>query len=207
MNSNILPNAEGIDFNMVEEYLKSEYGIMLKNLPQKSTLLGSCNVAEQTISIHPSVKYTLRHLFVLCHEFGHFILHQKLNIDQVSYDSFEDSQYDFQVDAHPLNNPKHWIEWQANYFAVSFILNKESLLARIFDSQNRLGLTNDTIFLTDHYSSYKDFNNVLARLVRRFNTTKTTLIYRMKEQRFMKERFTTQSVGQLIKDYKENYYS
>src|SRR5690606_4569794 len=106
-----------------------------------------------------------------------------------------------------LDNPKRWIEWQANYFASAFILNKESLLARIFDCQNKLGLTKDIIVLTDNYNSYKSFNRILTKLVNRFNTSKTTLIYRMKEQNFLKERFRTQSVGQLIREYKENYFS
>ncbi len=207
INPKILLNAEGINIDIVEEYLKKEYEIVIQDLPWNSNSLGVCNLTKKTISIHPSVKNTNRHLFVLCHEFGHFILHQKLSIDQNTYDAFEDSEYDFQIDAHPLDNPRRWIEWQANYFASSLILNKESLLARIFDSQNKLGLTKDMLLLTDSYNSYKSFNNILARLVNRFNTSKTTLIYRMKEQKFLKERFTTQSAGQLINEYKENYFN
>lgn len=207
MSPDILPNAEGITVQMVEEYIKKEYGLRIEYLPRNAHYLGSCNLIEKIISIHPNVKNTERHLFLLCHELGHYILHQKLIINQILYDSFEDSKYDFQIDAHPIDNPKRWIEWQANYFAASFILNKESLLARIFDSQNKLGLSKDTIFLTDDYNSYKSFNRILAKLSNRFNTSKTTLIYRMKEQKFLKERFRTQSAGQLIRDYKENYYS
>lgn len=206
MNPEILPNAKGITVNMVEVYLKEEYGIVVSELPQNANYLGSCNIIEKTISIHPDVKNTVRHLFVLCHEFGHFLLHQKLMIDQISYDFFEDSKYDFQIDAHPLDNPKRWIEWQANYFAASFILNKESLLARIFDCQNKLGLTKNTLLLTDDYNSYKTFSTILAKLVNRFNTSKTTLIYTMREHNFLKERFSTKSAGQLIKEFEENYF-
>jgi Zn-dependent peptidase ImmA (M78 family) len=207
MNPEILPNAQGITFDMVEKYLREEYGIIINELPQNANYLGSCNIIEKTISIHPNVKNTVRHLFVLCHEFGHFLLHQKLTIDQISYDFFEDSKYDFQIDAHPLDNPKRWIEWQANYFAASFILNKESLLARIFDCQNKLGLTKDALLLTDDYNSYKTFNAILIKLVNRFNTSKTTLIYIMKEHNFLKEKFRTKSAGQLIKEFEENYFA
>ena len=205
MSPEILLNAEGITVVMVEKYMKEEYGIIINELPRNVNYLGSCNIIEKTISIHPNVKNTERHLFILCHELGHFILHQKLAIDQISYDSFEDSKYNFQIDAHPLDNPKRWIEWQANYFAASFILNKESLLARIFDCQNRLGLTKNALLLTDDYNSYKTFNAILIKLVNRFNTSKTTLIYTMREHKFLKERFRTKSAGQLIKEFKENY--
>lgn len=207
INPDILSNADGIDVGLVEEYLKREYHILIHDLPWNSNCLGACNLNEKIISVHPSLKNTNRHLFVLCHEFGHFILHQKLTIDQITYDGFEDSQYDFQIDAHPLDNPKRWIEWQANYFAASLILNKESLLARIFDCQNKLGLTKDILLLTDDYYTHKIFYNILARLVKRFSTSKTTLIYRMKEQKFLKEKFRTQSAGQLIREYKENFFT
>ncbi len=206
MNPDILINAEGINVEMVEEYLKTEYNIEIQELPRTAYFLGACNITERIIAIHPSVKNTNRHLFVLCHEFGHFLLHQKLTINQITYDSFEDSQNDFHIDSYPLNNPRRWIEWQANYFAASIILNKTSLLARIFDAQNKIGLSKDVIILNDDFKTYKVFNSILTRLVDRFNTSKTTLIYRMKEQRFLKERFSTKSIGQLIQEYKESHF-
>ena len=106
ISTEILQNAQGITVEMVEEYLKKEYDLTIQYLPIKTKYLGSCDLDKRIISINSSVKNTNRHLFVLCHEFGHFILHQKLTINQNSYDSFEDSQYDFQVNSHPLDNPK-----------------------------------------------------------------------------------------------------
>jgi len=206
-NNKILENAEGIEIKELEKYLITNYNISITDLPRNSDLLGSCDIDKREISINSKIKNTQRHLFILCHEFGHFLLHQKLMIDQITYDSFLDSNYSFRTGKHQLDNPKHWIEWQANYFAACFILNKTSLLARIFECQNKLGLNKDAIVLTDSYNSRKSFYNILDRLVIRFNTSKTTLIYRMKELNFLKEKFVTKSVGELINDYIENYYT
>jgi len=207
INTDILINGEGISVKIITDYLLKEYDIKVERFSLTSPYLGSCNIDKKIIKIHPTVINTNRHLFILCHEFGHFLIHQKLMIDQISYDSFEDSNYNFQTGKHELNNPKHWIEWQANYFSICLILNKFSLLACIFGCQIKMGLPKSNIVVNDTYSSQKDFHKILNDIVFKFNTSKTSIIYRMKELKFLTEMFRTKSVGQLIAEYKENYFA
>ena len=206
IDENVLINAEGLSVKLIETYIAREYRLAIGALPYSSTILGACDMNNNQILIHPSLHGTNRHLFVLCHEFGHFILHQKLTMDQMTYDLFEDTEYNFKTGKHDLLNPKHWIEWQANYFASCLILNKVSLYAQIFKCQNRLGISKGPIILNDSYQSRKMFNQILYWLSNHFNTSKTTIIYKMKEHKFLKEQFKTKSVGELIQDYKRNYF-
>lgn len=207
LDTDILISGKGLSVNLVENYLGSEYGICIEVMSRDSSLLGSCDVDNHKIMIHPSIVGTDRHLFVLSHEFAHYILHQKLTMTQTTYDLFEDSEYNFRTGKHDLNNPKQWIEWQANYFASCFILNKVSLYAAIFYYQNQLRLANGPLILNDSYSSYKIFNKILYSLTYKFNTSKTTIIYKMKEHNLLQERFRVKSAGELVKDFKENYFT
>lgn len=131
INPRILSDAENLDINKLKNHLEKKYNISVK-YHDDSSLLGYCDIANNTISLHQNVERTKRELFILCHEFGHYKLHQKLIIDQFTYNNFTESEYNFKMGKHSLTNPKHWIEWQANYFAVSMILPNTSLLAMLW---------------------------------------------------------------------------
>ncbi len=207
LNENIITNAYGLNINVISKYLSENYNIQLKTIPSKSTVLGLCDIENKIISINQSIIGTKRHLFVLCHEFGHFILHQKLMIDQQNYNSLPDSEYNFVTSKHSLENPRQWIEWQANHFSISFLLPKTSIIAKLWEYQIKLGLPKTALYFDDQYSTQKDFQLLLNRLSYHFEISKTSIIYRLNDIGYYKNNSKVKSIGQLINEFKENFFT
>ena len=106
----------------------------------------------------------LRELYLLSHEFGHFILHQRLKIGQIEYDNFKDSKYNFKTGRHELVNPKNWIEWQANYFASALILPQNTFLARLYWVQDRLEMRRGKIYIDSQRVNRSGFYKVVKKI-------------------------------------------
>ncbi len=145
LNENYLINADGLDAKTITNYISQAYDIKFEVITSED-ILGTCDIENNTIGINKSVIGTKRHLFILCHEFGHYLLHQKLTIDQRTYDSFSDSEFNFKTGKHSFENTKHWIEWQANYFSISFLLPETSLIAKLWQYQLRRQLPKSKLY-------------------------------------------------------------
>lgn len=197
INPLILTDAENLDITVLKGHLKRKYNTTVK-YHEDTTLLGFCDITNNTISLHQNVKGTKRELFILCHEFGHYKLHQRLIIDQFTYNNFTESEYNFKIGKHSLTNPKHWIEWQANYFAVSMILPKPSLLAMLWQHQQRLGLNPGKLYLDDQKENYKNYQTLLYRLSEHFNVTRPNILYRLKEIQHYENRSNLKSVSEIL---------
>lgn len=197
INSFILTHAENLEINVLTTYLRKKYDITVK-YHEDSNLLGCCDIANNTISIHQNIKGTRRELFILCHEFGHYKLHQKLIIDQFTYNNFNESEYNFKMGKHSLENPKHWIEWQANYFAISMILPNTSILAMLWQYQQRLGLNTGKLYLDDQKVNYQNYQTLLYKLSEYFNVTRPNILYRLKELNQYENRSNLKSVREIL---------
>ena len=202
INPLILSQAYTLNPRLLTDYLIKQYDIIIIT-HELEDILGSCDIENNTIGLNKSIVGTRRELFVLAHEFGHFILHQKLSIDQMAYDAFEDAEFNFRKDSYELTNPKHWIEWQANYFASSLVLPKVIFLARVTISQSKLNMHIGKIYLDDQPQNIKDFNELVRRLSYVFNVTKTTVIYKLKEMDRIKDNSRLKKIGQIISEYIE----
>ncbi|MGV0827561.1 ImmA/IrrE family metallo-endopeptidase [Empedobacter brevis] len=199
INDKILINADNLDIDLLKAYLKNQYNINIR-YHKNSDLLGFCSIENQTISLNHNIKDTKRELFVLCHEFGHFKLHQNLIIDQNSYNNFKESEYNFKIGKHSLTNPRHWIEWQANYFAISMILPKSSALAMLWQNQQKLGLHKGKLYLDDQNDNYKNYQTLLYKLSEYFNITRPNILYRLKELNHFENKSYLKSVKEILEN-------
>lgn len=206
INPKILSEAYSFSSKSLIEHLQNSYGIRFIEIISKSGLLGSCDIKKNVIGISKSIKGTNRELFILGHELGHFLLHQKLSIGQAIYDTFEDSKYNFRTGKHDLKNPRHWIEWQANYFASSLVLPQAPFLARLWKCQDSLNRSRGMIYLDDQYENVKDFIELIKNLSYLFNVTKTSVIYKLKEMDLINDQSRMKSIGQIISEYKAELF-
>ncbi|WP_062062830.1 ImmA/IrrE family metallo-endopeptidase [Aquimarina longa] len=182
--------------------MDKEYGIEILHFnPKEHQFLGTCNIETKTIGISKSIVDTPREMFVLGHEFGHFLLHQKVVINQNLLDSFNDSKFDFSTGKHNLENPRQWIEWQANYFSASLLLPESSLTAKLWQSMIRRGLTQGDYILNDSIDSHRKFQSIVSYLSLHFSVSKTSIIYRLKEYKLLREESRTKSIKQIIKEF------
>ncbi|MES2591754.1 MAG: ImmA/IrrE family metallo-endopeptidase [Bacteroidota bacterium] len=185
------------------EYLGNRYGISFVDINSTSGLLGSCDIKNNIIGINSTIKGTSRELFIIGHEFGHYLLHQKLSIGQAMYDAFEDSEYNFRTGKNDLKNSRHWIEWQANHFASSLVLPSVPFLARLYSCQDSLNKSHGKIYLDDQYNNVKDFSELIKKMSYLFNVTKTSIIYKLKEMELLNDQSRLKSIGQVISEYND----
>lgn len=140
----------------------------------------------------------------MSHEFGHFVLHQKLSIGQQIYNSFSDAEYSFRKGSYDLKNPKQWIEWQANCFAVSLILPSAQFQARLWQIQDSLNHSRGRILLDDNSYHNKIFYDIVTKLAYRYYVSKSTVIYKLKDMDLINNQSRVKTIGQLIDEYTED---
>lgn len=198
-----LINGYGLSVKDLSNYLKSEYNIEINYFdPKENKYLGTCDIDNETIGISKKIIGTPRELFTIGHEFGHFKLHQKLRINQELMNSFSDSKYDFTIGKNRLENPRHWVEWQANYFSASLLLPKSSIIAKAWQYQ---GAKHNLIF-DDNYSNQKKLRRIIDKLANHFSVSKTSIIYRLKELNMITDNTSTKIIGDLISQWKSKYF-
>ena len=207
IDSKIFSAAYTLNPKKLIEYMSIKYGISFIDINRASGLLGSCDVKNNIIGINSSIKGTDRELFILGHEFGHYLLHQKLSIGQAAYDAFEDSEYNFRTGKNDLKNPRHWIEWQANCFSSSLVLPKAPFLARVWNCQDGLNKSRGVIYLDDQYNNVKDFRELVKKIAYVFNVSKTSVIFKLKEMELINDQSRLKSIGQVIFEYKDELFT
>ncbi len=207
LDTSIITKAFGLDSEKICQFLLDKYELVVEYFnPNDNELLGYCRIDDNIIGINKSIVGTKRELFVLCHELGHFLLHQKLYINQQLYDSFSDFQSNLSVSKKSLENPRHWIEWQANYFSISFLVPQSSLMAKLWQSQQRRNLLKGNLYLDDQPDSIRSFYDIISYLSNHFNVSKTSIIYRLKEFDLINDNSKTKRIGELIAEYKSKYF-
>ncbi len=207
MNPRILESAFHISPKSLKEFLNKRYGIsIVDDIPQEN-ILGACDLENNTISLKTSVVGSPRELFILAHEFGHYILHQKLSIGQKTYDNFADAEYDFRKGKYELTNPRNWIEWQANYFASCFVLPNIPFYFKLGKVQQSLNMSQGKIYLDDQTQNRNNFYELVGKLAHRFSVTKTSIIYKLKELNLINDHSRVKTIGQLIAEYEEDLFT
>lgn len=201
----IVTHGHQFSLKEFEEYMLRSYRINTIDLEPESELLGYCDIENKHLGLHPSIRMTNRAFFTLSHEFAHFVLHQKLSIGQTSYDYFKDSEYSFKKGKNQLSNPRHWIEWQANYFASCFTMPKGHFVASFFLLLDEMGISRGKIVLDDNPNNLRVFYAIIRKLAFKFYVSQTSVIYKLNELELINNKAREKSIGQLINEYKDGF--
>ena len=181
----ILKHALKLPLNKILNHFKEKYYLTFEmdgtlDFAVGKQIFGYFDLKNNTIFIDKSLIVSNRLIFLVCHEIGHFVLHRNLKMNQQVYEKFEDSEYDFISDKNILLTYKHWIEWQANQFASSLILPEETVVRRLTAIQQKLGIgKTGHIYLDNQPVNRLDFDNILTYMSGFFETTKTSIVYRL----------------------------
>lgn len=212
INPNVFKDGSPLFVSVLENHIKS-LGIEIITMPRNSEYLGHSDLYNKKISINSGIINTPAHLFVLAHELGHFILHQGLIIDQKDYDDFPDPELSFKTFKYVPFNPenfdfshiKHWIEWQANYFAESLILPWFALKAKLWFYQGELGMREGKLYLTNHDVNNDMANKIIGKLSRYYNVTPTSVIFRLSDLDLFEEYTNVKSIGEIIVEFTDSF--
>ncbi|WP_430614452.1 ImmA/IrrE family metallo-endopeptidase [Flavobacterium sp. JP2137] len=177
-NATATPLFDLLDFLNKTHNLQFEYSKILDN--SDNEVLGYFNSENTTIYINPSIKGTKIEPFVIGHEIGHFILHRHLKINEVVYNNFQDTSFNLITQSFKLDNPKNWIEWQANHFSSCLLLPETSIKLMLVIIQLELGISKTgSIFLDEQECNKNDFREITRRLAIHFETSKISIEYRL----------------------------
>lgn len=201
----VISQGRSMSVSKLIKYLEKHEKLSIIEDNSNSQLLGWCDIKKMKIGINSKIRNTDRELFVLAHEYGHFILHQKLIIEQHEYNNFSDPEYNFKTGKYDLTNPKNWIEWQANYFASSLITHKVQFIARLWWCQQRLSMGQGVIYLDDQYSNRKLFAELIKKMAYILNISKSTVIYRLNDLELINDKSNTKSIGQIVSENKTEF--
>lgn len=206
--SNILKNGWKVSLGDFLNFLNEVYSLKVVHCnmneidQSKREVISSISFLEKCIRVDHSIVGTHRYAFTIAHEIGHFFLHNRLQIDQGVYEKYEDSRYNFTLNKHILENERNWIEWQANQFATSLILPKDSILYRLFEFQKSIGLRGGhKIYVDDQECTQDDFHKVTSKLATFFQTSKTSIIYRLNALEMIDFNYRTKHISEIIEKY------
>jgi hypothetical protein len=191
-------NAKGLPVSIEAfmEYMSKTYGLQfsieIEFAKDKLHLNGYFDRKSNTVHVNPETRGTGHFAFVCMHEIAHFLLHQNLNISQQKYDGQADSSYDPVIGKHRLEKEKHWIEWQANYFAASLLMPIRSLLWQLIEWQIGMGIgKRGYIWVDNQPCNILDYKKAITILAFKFETTRSILENRMADHniiRYQKKR-------------------
>lgn len=181
----IFKNFGSVPLERFGLYLKEKFSvetILDQSIPlnKGKKLLGIFDSKQKKIYIDQSIVGTDQFAFVYAHEIAHFFLHSYLQMDQLIYDGLSDSKYNSTIKRHELLNEKHWIEWQANQFAASFLMPEKCVIFRLIRYQIKEGIRNrGTIYLDNEKVNIYGFQVVTCWLAYIFGVSRTVIEYRL----------------------------
>jgi len=200
-------NIHSFNFLKLKKYIEEIRKITVHEVPSNS--IGNTwdlyNLKENTVFINKELNAEKK-LFVLAHELGHIILHRNVLITRDEYENFTDSEYNFRTSKYTLENPKNWIEWQANYFAASLLMHKIQIENVQYFHQKRTYGRYSSLYLDDQHINIKSFNETLKKMAYLLGVSKTSLMYRLNELSMIEDKSRLKSLKILVENYVENFF-
>ena len=146
---------------------------------------GCFNISTTTILIDKCMEEgSPRFNFTLAHEIGHFVLHRKIDTSVLSNkNEIKDTSRDLILDQIESNNPRTWLEWQANKFASSLLLPRSTVPHAVTQKQKEMGISRNIgkIYLDRGQGSYLDYKEQMEHLSLIYQTSKSSIRIRLRE--------------------------
>ncbi|MFK7983325.1 MAG: restriction endonuclease [Saprospiraceae bacterium] len=184
-NKEIIEQRQHLSLSSLKNYLTKNYNLTFvtkETLDTDEDILGLYDNQSKSIITKKEIQGTSRYPFVLTHEIGHFFLHSNLRINKNTYNNFKDSEFSFLYDKYELKNPKHWIEWQANYFASCLLMPEFLILSHLIKFQVEEGIRNKgQIFVDNQEVNQLLFRKTIGYLALKLKVAKINVIYRLKD--------------------------
>jgi Zn-dependent peptidase ImmA (M78 family) len=173
--------------------LQDEFGLrfvfnaQLGKSPEGYGYRGRFHIRSRTILVDQSLPPgEPRFNFTLAHEMAHFVLHRNVKQSVLTTEKdleISDTARDLVLDHLESDNPRTWLEWQANKFASSLLLPRFTTPKGVIQKQRELGIIRNvgTIFLDRQRRNYQDFREILRHLERVFNVSQAAIRIRLRE--------------------------
>lgn len=192
-NKDFFERPEATPILTICEHLKKNFDLnLVVNIdlgfsPEGYKYRGRFNISTTTIYIDKSLEVNdPRFNFTLAHEIGHFVLHREINcniLKEEENDEILDTNRQLILDHVKSNNPRDWLEWQANKFASSLLLPRKTVPMAVIEKQTELNITRriGQIYLDNQKENKLNFYYISEYLYKIFETSKASIKLRLKE--------------------------
>lgn len=176
-----------------DEYeLKFVFGVDLGLSPEGYKYRGRFHIPKKTIYIDKTLEWNdPRFNFTLAHEIAHFVLHRNIDLKILKNeenDEILDTNRQLILDHVSGNNPRDWLEWQANKFASSFLLPRLTVPIAVHEKQKELNIRRiGQIFLDRQKDNQLHYYNISEHLHTLYATSKASIKLRLKELNILME--------------------
>lgn len=175
------------------------FGVDLGESQQGYKYRGRFHIPTKTIFIDQSLpEGEPRFNFTLAHEIAHFVLHRRINpkiLGGGDDAEISDTNRDLILDQIQGDNPRTWIEWQANKWASSVLLPRSTVPSAVRSKQQELGVTRNlgTLYLDRQRGNVEDFMTVLRYMERIYQVSRSAIRIRLRELNLLHEATMTES--------------
>lgn len=125
--------------------------------------------------------------FTLMHEISHFWFHRDLDIKQI-----DDTIRHLSGELKQENNPRYWIEWQANRLAGAVLVPTATLREALTDTQKQLGIMRNLGLVYDNPGNRRDFRCILESLSVLFDVSPQVINVRLNQCKLVVEQVEQQ---------------
>ena len=174
--------------------------------PGGKKCLGQFRTTPRGIFIDQSLEGSDRFPFVLAHEYGHFVLHRKIDPVKCGYttSSLDDAEVDFVTHKKVLTTPRDWIEWQANRFASAILMPRATFSDALIDFHKQQGWNRQigVVIVNATQQSRRDFNHTLGALSLVYSVNRTNIECRLRDLQLLQDHRNpeTRHISQLFKE-------
>jgi Zn-dependent peptidase ImmA (M78 family) len=176
--------------------VKFAFGVELGSTPEGYKYRGRFHIPTTTILIDKSLpEGEPRFNFTLAHEIAHFVLHRKVNLSVLEGEKdrqISDTNRDLILDQIEGDDPRKWLEWQANKFASSLLLPRFTVPNAVISIQKDIGITRNIgiVYLDRQRANYSDYRELLNHLMLIYQASKSAIRLRLRELGLLREVFT-----------------
>jgi len=166
--------------------------------------LGQFRIKPRGIFVDVSLKGSDRVPFVLAHEFGHLVLHRRIDPLKSGYStsSIDDTEMDFVTGKKILRTPRDWIEWQANRFASALLMPRATFSSALINHQKSQDLKRNIgiVYVDATAPSRRDLDLTLAHLGSIYRVNRTNVECRLRDLELLQDHrnASTQHISQLL---------
>lgn len=197
------------------EFMRTEYKVVydfeqdLGRTTYGTKILGMFSRSPLGISIDRSIRSDPGSPYTLGHEIGHLVLHRRLKIAPADYNFQPDTIRELVTGRRKITTAKERIEWQANRFAASFLMPRETFRDAVVAVQQQLGVIKNVgvVYLDTSAPNVRDFNQLLSCLQGFYKVSRQALEYRLTDLRMLIDRRNTgvSHISQLFSELRQRY--
>lgn len=162
------------------------FGEDLGKTNKGNKILGKFVTDPRSIYVDKSIEYTdPKWSFTLAHELGHLVLHRnvKVTLGQEHYSVFSDTVEQIKASLAKPWSSYQWLEWQANSFASSLLIPRQTFLTAFHECIEKSGNSRNKpyIYLDSQPHNVGFLKEIKSALIEIYKVSPSAIEVRMKE--------------------------